>query len=345
MIVPDFLMVTKPQVLSGALRIVGILILYVAVFLYEDEEGRIQNWLEELWLRVRYGRDVALTTAAAIFSFAAQATSRMFDKVFGPRLFSIRAATISVCFSIASFFLIVPLAVFLFKVSPELKNESYRNLWMATLWVSFAISRALVEDSKWLRVIWYASFTVTLVTNLGQILFVVFVGMGISPGVRLVIFLTGLLALSFVCDLSILGFVRWVVRRASRMTGLFQILGSLILTAFIGIGLVVVPFKMMMAFSPARSPSNLIGLACLAVIPLNVVDLFFSLAVFFVLGLFTLHRLFWPVLERPLYAIARYGVIKQKALLWALGLVLLAGLGNAKSIFQWLVEALPKIKG
>ena len=169
--------------------------------------------------------------------------------------------------------------------------------------------------------------------------------MGISPGVRLVMFLTVLLALSFLCDLWILGFIRWMVRRASRMTELFHILGSLIVTTFIGIGLVYVPFKMMMAVTPTDGSTNLIGLASLVVIPLNIVDLLLSFAVFFVLGLFALHRLFWPLLDKPLYAIARYGVIKRKSILWAVGLVLLAGLGNAKSIFQWLIEALPKIKG
>jgi len=206
-----------------------------------------------------------------------------------------------------------------------------------------ALSRALL-DSRWQRAIWYVALIAVLGSNLGIIIFTVFVRMGISPGVRFATFLSCLLMLSFLCDLWILGFIRWIVRRASKMTGLFQILGSLIVAALIGVGLVVVPFKLMMAVTPASGRPNLFGLACMVVIPLNIVDLLFSFAVFFVLGLFALHRLFWPLLDKPLYAIARYGVIKRKSILWAVGLVLLAGLGNAKSVFQWLVDVLSKLR-
>src|SRR5437660_12566039 len=91
-------------------RIVGIFVVYVAIFLYEDEEGRYQNKLEEWWIRVRYSREKALSTATEIFAFTSQAASRIFDDVFGARLFSFRVAGISVCLSLAALLFFGPLA-------------------------------------------------------------------------------------------------------------------------------------------------------------------------------------------------------------------------------------------
>jgi hypothetical protein len=36
------------------------------------------------------------------------------------------------------------------------------------------------------------------------------------------------------------------------------------------------------------------------------------------------HRLFWPILERPLYAACRFGLVRRKKLLGAAGVTLLA---------------------
>jgi hypothetical protein len=52
---------------------------------------------------------------------------------------------------------------------------------------------------------------------------------------------------------------------------------------------------------------------------LNFVDIV-ACSVFLLLLLFILlHRLIWPVMERPVYACARYGVINKKTLLWFVG--------------------------
>jgi hypothetical protein len=37
------------------------------------------------------------------------------------------------------------------------------------------------------------------------------------------------------------------------------------------------------------------------------------------------HRLLWPMLERPVYALQRYGVIRKKALLWGVATALWFG--------------------
>ncbi len=48
----------------------GLLCLYSSVFLYEDEEGRIQSKLEEWWARLDDARNVAVSRNAACLRVA-----------------------------------------------------------------------------------------------------------------------------------------------------------------------------------------------------------------------------------------------------------------------------------
>jgi hypothetical protein len=52
---------------------------------------------------------------------------------------------------------------------------------------------------------------------------------------------------------------------------------------------------------------------------LNAIDLFAGSAALLLGVSLLIHRLFWPILEKPLYAIQRYQVIRNKKLLWGRG--------------------------
>ena len=70
----------------------------------------------------------------------------------------------------------------------------------------------------------------------------------------------------------------------------------------------------------------------------NAIDVI-ACSVFLVLLIFlACHRLVWPLLHRPLYAVARYGVIKRKALLWAFGAVLVIGPDKNVAVWKWLID-------
>lgn len=89
-----------------AIQILGILAgslcLYIAFFLYEDEESRVQNALENLWIRVNDRSDRASAFMRHLVAEAAGLSSRAFDAVFGPTLFSIRAVGVSFSYALAS---------------------------------------------------------------------------------------------------------------------------------------------------------------------------------------------------------------------------------------------------
>jgi hypothetical protein len=71
--------------------LLGLLLLWAAFLLREDEEGRIQNRLEEFWINLMYTRDSALTRAAIFMRGTARLANRAFDTFFGKRLWSVQA--------------------------------------------------------------------------------------------------------------------------------------------------------------------------------------------------------------------------------------------------------------
>jgi hypothetical protein len=50
----------------------GFLFVYAAAFVREDEEGAIQNRLEEWWIRLMYARERSLSRTARFLSGVAQ---------------------------------------------------------------------------------------------------------------------------------------------------------------------------------------------------------------------------------------------------------------------------------
>lgn len=82
---------------------VGLFLLCMALFLYEDENGKIQNTLETWWIRLKDQQDSAPSRQAAFMKGVARLTTDVFDKLFGQRLISIRALGTSLCLSYGTF--------------------------------------------------------------------------------------------------------------------------------------------------------------------------------------------------------------------------------------------------
>ena len=90
-----------------ALRVIaavaGALSLYAALFLYEDDQGRIENRLEEWWVRLDDQRNAAVSRHTAFMREVARLAGRGFDRLFGHRLFSLQAFGASSALSMSTF--------------------------------------------------------------------------------------------------------------------------------------------------------------------------------------------------------------------------------------------------
>jgi hypothetical protein len=80
------------------------------------------------------------------------------------------------------------------------------------------------------------------------------------------------------------------------------------------------------------------GAWALTTLLLNVGD-FVACSVFFIVMLAVLaHRLVWPVLDRPMYALHRYGVIRKKKFLWAFAVALFVGPHNFAALAKYIAQ-------
>jgi hypothetical protein len=92
---------------------VGVLLLWCSVCLHEDQEKKIHSRLEGWWIQADDLRRRALPAHVAVWKIAALRTESIFQRLFGLRVFTVRAASVSVFFSMASligyqFFITLP---------------------------------------------------------------------------------------------------------------------------------------------------------------------------------------------------------------------------------------------
>jgi|SRR5271166_1572186 len=79
-----------------------VILSFVLSSLSIDEEGQIENRVEKWWGEIRLRKSAALSYSAAFMQKVLTLTGKGFDAIFGMRLFSVRTATVSLCFSVAS---------------------------------------------------------------------------------------------------------------------------------------------------------------------------------------------------------------------------------------------------
>jgi hypothetical protein len=294
------------------LGLMGLLLLYAGLFLTETEEGRLQNRLEELWIRVDDLQSSAVTRQAAFLQQVSGLIADGLVKLFGRKLFSVRSVASCLCFSMASFYL--SLALFTREMRP-LTKPVLLTCSLILLGCGFSqrlryLGFAVLALGGLLNVFRLSGSLATYQVSLGEFVFgaVIYV----------------------IAILSVVGFValtRWSLRLASQLSsapGLITIiLANVALSASLLSPLIFVellPYHTSVFGS--RVGQSLISQFLTFFYSISVTNLFnAALPVVVVLLLLAalLHRLVWPVISRPVYAAHRHGVITQHKLLTALG--------------------------
>jgi hypothetical protein len=328
-------------VIVWVLRLIGCLLIYAAVFIYEDEEGIWQNRLEKWRDRIKRARTSSLSKLSVFMGGIAELTGKLFDHLFGKTLFSVRGVGVSVCYSIASFFFSLQL-ISLWKKMPPMSFEGWALVtFFAVLGTVPAIVGGEERETLW---IWGLAIFASVVFPILKFADIVRVKFGLARTLGGLLFVIVLFGISFACDVLYIALTRWMMRKASQAVQFPKIIGIVLLNALLGITLALGPFALgfilLMSTVKLNGPQSLgvfsVGLMLGPI--LNFVDVV-ACSVFLLLMLFVLvHRLIWPVLERPLYACARYGVIKNKKLLWALGGTLILVPSHSVSIWEWLLK-------
>jgi len=313
--------------------IFGALVVCLASLTYEDEEGRFQNKLEDWWIILDETRTTSLSWTASFIQAVARLTGSCLDRVFSKRLFSPRTIAVSIILSGASFFLSCSMIIaFPFISVPNVQNShSAMDAFIMFLRFSaFAIIPAMSESSylpwkpwlpRLLRLYWW---TVIAWFTLGIAPFMFFIYFsspnGQMTGRQLIGMIVICLGISLLCDVSYIAFTRWMLRHISKTDRISGIMMPILMQIVFLALLLVFPVYMGLKII------TLLGFVATALfisIFLNSIDIFATLAAFVVAILMLIHRLMWPILQRPIYAIQRVSLINRKGWMWSVGVMLL----------------------
>jgi hypothetical protein len=100
-------------VLRVLFLVAGVVCLYVAFFLREDEEARLQNRLETWWITVDDAKIASLSRHAVLMRYVAKCTGSAIGRVFGERLMGLRAAGAAIWCSVSATCIVVLVLVVL----------------------------------------------------------------------------------------------------------------------------------------------------------------------------------------------------------------------------------------
>ncbi|HEY6293057.1 MAG TPA: hypothetical protein VI455_16015 [Terriglobia bacterium] len=308
--------------LAGA---AGLTSVYAALFLYEDEQGKIQNKLEEWWIRFDDEERAALSRHTAFMKEVARLGTRGFDLLFKDRLFSRYAFSVSFCFAVASLCLCAVVARFF---SEEHYPASRAAIMVTAAAVSLAcgIVPALTSNRALRLLRWFP--LVALLVGLGPALSQI-VGEDSNIGgaafwVLAPITVLAYAAWSFIFDVTFIAVTRWALKWSAAMDSFAAIAAVVLVNGGLGALLVGSPF-LLLKLSPNSAETWGAGLSIAAYS--NTID-FVAASVFLILALTLLaHRLLWPAINRPLYALQNRGVRKKFFSLAGVTLLGYAGLG------------------
>lgn len=317
----------------------GLVACYGALFLYENEERLVQNVLEGWWIRIADLRRDLMSRHAAFVLGTASLTRTLLDRVFGLRLFSVRSFAVSVCLSYSS------LALLMMSVQAELIRdiesggaskygldptlppstyfEFFRVLGLLGVLSLLSIAAGTLTMFRWLPA----------ASAIGIFAFLAFdrqgsLAAGFRDLARMFIILVVAMGWSVAAIAALRAMITWQSQRRSSIATYLVGLGALLLAPSF-------------TFAPAFVGWTLyyhdhrhIGTVILMSSVMNVG----ICAIVFVFGCSAIallvHRMAWPVIDRPLYRLARIGVLKTastRAALFVAGaaaVVVALGLGD-----------------
>jgi hypothetical protein len=298
------------------LHLLGVVFICVGLFVYEDEEGRFQNKVEEWWIKLSDKQRASRSKIAAFMQGVAQLTGSGFDRLFGQHLLSLRVIPVSIYLSFASCFLLILLVVPRAKYPPA--TSRHAAFFLFVYFLALALIPGFFKN-KWILRLWWAIIPAALLSISGFMAFLFK-----TRGARSTFYGIGLVALLFisslVCDLIYIALTRYVLRRISGIDHIPEILFMIFLNL---LALVVPVFGPIYAGLGIARYAEMAGGMVVLSIMFNFIDFLAGFAALFLAVLLLLHRLFWPAIHRPLYAIYKFAPIRERKWLFRIGVILL----------------------
>ena len=317
-------------------------LIYIAVFLYEDQQGQIHNRLLALWVGIDDIRIQVLFKQSILLNRAFGLVNDGFNALLGQHLRSLRAVAVTICYSFASF-----IAEIIWTGShnqgdyftPDFFYDPHAIVkglpFLAALLV---LGSSFIGIKKKKTELAWAACTVVL----GPLLFACYF-MWASPfapenfddvtvkwrslGVGVVLLIV-LSCIAVLCDLCFIminrKLVRLAITPARNNSQEWRTRGStirmiIIFLCNISLGIAYIAPLLFKNLAPRGD----VGEFVIAIAATNLITSFSAFLIVFVLAISLLTRLIWPFVERPIYAIYRFDLVKKPRLLLSLAFSLL----------------------
>jgi hypothetical protein len=295
--------------------VVGCLALYVAAFMYEDESGRWQSRVEELWVTISDRAKVIGSTTAAFFNEVSTVDTALLDRIYGRKVISVRMVGMSTVLSLASTFLLIGATFGAPHEHPFQMRPNMGYVWCGLALLLIAIPPMLSESR--------IAVAPTLIPVAVCVLFLIFSFTNMNPEDHWSRPMTAALSVSLLSDLATTAMIRKNIGWLSRETRVLRI-GLAVSLQILWILVLILPPGLAGYFRWRHQRRDPVGLALLLTCAFNLntglLSAAFASSLLFVIA----HKISWPVLERVLYPAARWQIIRNRKLMGGLAVVCLA---------------------
>jgi hypothetical protein len=165
--------------------------------------------------------------------------------------------------------------------------------------------------------------------------------------VGLVILGLVLAVLSFAGDVLFVALTRIVLRLAAKASSFWRIITLMFLNMTLAASLLVIPQTLGDRYWDDVGHPDMMGTAFAVGLPLkifaatNVLDAFVASIFGLLCLLMLIHRLAWPIVQRPIYSLQKLGVLRRRRLLTTAGIAVIASAtGRMPALFEKIAQAL-----
>jgi len=290
------------RVLAG---LVGCVCFYLAFFLYEDEEGEIENKLQDkldgLWIRVHDRARITGSTAAALLNKVGEASLRLIDRLFEHPISPIKLIAISSNISIGGFFLSLAYREYVDTLGPATPHYLRNTMTEIIMAVCFFSLAALSGKKSRL----WALIALIPAAILSTFLIYVWTVQSLVFGFSLLVDYVALIIIRRLFS---------GIASSSSLIKIILIMGTLLV------------FAILVTFGPLRLWRATYGLTAFAwlilgfeIASLNLTTaLFCSVPVIFLAGIL-LHWCLWPIISRVIYPLSRHKIVTNRKVLLSIG--------------------------
>lgn len=306
----------------------GSYLLYIAIFIYEDSEKKIQNRLQDWWIELSDRKEKWTTKHKILIRKVTSFIEEAFISLFGEKIISRRFIAVSLTLSLVSIY------TFFYSFYPptleETKGTPIIFYYICNGLIIYLLLEALIKGfvlkSKAFELLLYLLLSICfLVIVFGSVYWGRSLGVNISiphfsGGVTL-IFILFLLS-----DILFLAITRICYKYFDTLNT-----GSSLIIITINFCLVTIlafyistPKTVELLFDiPLDSYPHKAQLVS-TILNISNFPAIIASGLFFLIGTtFFIHRVTWEFIKRPIYVLQRYNVISKKAMIIALGLILL----------------------